>query len=285
MNTTDEPFPWREYGDDELDTEYATLVRRVREKIEFPLSFSVVGFKCTDVFFQYERMLTPGVGRPSTVEYWRRSKDKVKDFSKRLGQDLFRTVNYFNHAPSHFPLMTAAKLYLYFGASVVFDPYAGWGDRCLAAMSVGVDYIGVEKNPNLEEPFKKLKARYPSTSNVRVLTGPCEEVDFDGIDFDFVLTSPPFWKRGKMIERYNDNEVSYSDFMESFIPVMERCVMKAACVCIYMPRGMYEDTASTLGPCDVELTARFNNRSVEVIYCWNIDKGPSSLEDGPYSTL
>jgi tRNA1(Val) A37 N6-methylase TrmN6 len=263
-------FPWRSYSSDELITEYILLKKKVDQDIIFPLPFSTIGYKCTNQFFQYERMNTPGLCRPSTIEYWNNNRDKVIKFAAKMGQKWFVVLNYFNHSPSHFPIVTAAKIYRYFEATKVFDPYAGWGDRCLAAMSVDIDYTGIDKNANLQCPFSHLK-QYPTKSKVNIIIDACENIDVSSIDFDFVLSSPPFWKRTKMMERYNDIEVTYQEFLSnSLIPTMTKCLNKNVWFCLYIPEDMYNDLTKTFGNCAKILKCKFNNRNIENVYCWNV---------------
>jgi hypothetical protein len=270
MKNMSREFPWRSHSDEELNAEFLRLRIKVKEKIRFPLSFSIVGFKCTNQLFQFERMRTPGVGRPSTLDYWNKKQEDVIRFSNKMGHDNFRTLNYFNHAPSHFPIVSAAKIYRHFNATKVFDPYAGWGDRCIAAMALDIDYFGIDANKALQKPFRNLIDRYhSSTSNAKVIFQRCEEVDLGVIDFDFVLSSPPFWKKGSMLERYQDIEVEYSTFLkESLCPVIKKCIDRGVWTCLYIPEEMYNDMTVVLGECQTKLECRFNNRNSSPIFCW-----------------
>jgi hypothetical protein len=48
--------------------------------------------------------------------------------------------------PFQFPPYVAGMVYRYFNAKNVFDPYTGWGDRCLGEMVLGINYIGCDSN-------------------------------------------------------------------------------------------------------------------------------------------
>ena len=268
-------FPWRIYIDDELYREYNRLKTKVislkEDKISFPIYFSSIGFKCTNCFFQYERMNTPGIGRPSTIDYWKKSKERIINFSRQQKRDYFSTCNYFNHTPSQFPIVTAAKIFNYFGAKKILDPYAGWGDRCIAAMVSDIDYTGIDCNQKLDEPYKELINFYPHNSKVDIIIDRCENIDLDQIQFDFVLSSPPFWKRGLMLERYNDIEIEYSTFMEqSMIPMMKKLLNHNIWVCLYIPEDMYKDLEKIYGPCTNTLLFNTNRTTVCQLYCWNL---------------
>ena len=265
-------FPWRKYEKKELMVEYEKLKNSLCTKIIFPIPFSVTGFKCSDSFTQYERMNTPGINKPSTIEYWNKKKDKIKKFGDKMNQNYFIIANYFNHAPSHFPIVTAGKIYRYFGANKVFDPYAGWGDRCLAAMALNIDYIGIEKNKKLKQPYSKIIKTYHSNSNIEIFFDSCENINIKNIKFDFVLTSPPFWKQGKMLERYSDKEIDYQFFMtNSLIPVIQKCIDRNVWVCLYIPIDMYNDLVEVFGKCNKKIKCKFNHRESSLIYCWKND--------------
>jgi hypothetical protein len=271
-------FPWREYTEKELDTEYVRLVSKINDTELRPMSritpiipFSTIGFKCTNSFFQYERMNTPGIGRPSTIEYWNKNHKNVRKFSKKVNRDLFSTLNYFNHAPSQFPIVTAGKIYKYFRATKVFDPYAGWGDRCLGAIALNISYIGVDSNKKLKDPYKKLLKwkKNSSESSTSIIIDKCENVDIKKLEFDFVLTSPPFWTKGKMIERYGSIELEREDFMKnSLIPVVGKCISSGVWVCLYIPEDMYIELEEIIGPCRKILKFKVTNCKIGNLYCW-----------------
>lgn len=160
-------FPFRKYTMQDLNTEFKKLIDKVQTSVSFPIEYSRIGYKCTNNFFQYERMLTPGINRPSSVKYWLERKENIIKFSKKQNRDYFSTVNYFNHSPSQFPIVAAAKIYRYFNAVSIFDPYAGWGDRCLAAISLNIKYTGIDSNSNLVEPYKNLLSNLAIETSIK----------------------------------------------------------------------------------------------------------------------
>ena len=280
-------FPWRKYTEKELIDEFYRLTQKITKPNKFPLPFSTIGFKFTNAFFQYERMNTPGIGRPSTIQYWQKNYLNVIKFSKKVNRDLFSTLNYFNHAPSQFPIVTAGKIYKYFGAKKILDPYAGWGDRLLGAMAVDIKYIGIDSNKNLQELFKymlsflkSMKTNSESTEHQlelfnnftfasKVIINKCENVDIEKLDYDFVLTSPPFWTKDKMIERYGDIEIQRTEFMKnSLIPVVSKCFNSGVWVCLYIPEDMYNELKNIIGPSRKILQFKVTNSKIAKLYCW-----------------
>lgn len=268
-------FPWRKHTNEELMHEFEKLKTKISKQIKFPILFSTIGFKCTNIFFQYERMNTEGINKPSTIQYWEKNKDNVIKFSKRVNRDIFSTLNYFNHSPSQFPIVTASLLYKHFKAKKVLDPYSGWGDRCLAAMAVGINYIGIDSNEALKEPYNKLIEFYYSygVNSYQFINSKCENVDLQELDYDFVFTSPPFWRNGKMIEKYRNVEVPYKVFMEnSLIPIFHKIKLekKAKMICLYIPTGMYNELSTIYGPADLMLEFKTTNTKISILFCWRL---------------
>ena len=81
-----------------------------------------------------------------------------------------------------------------FGVTKVCDPFFGWGGRCLGAMSLDIDYLGVDTNVDIKKPienmFNDLRDNYKSTNTV--YWGDSASIDFTKETYDFVLTSPPY---------------------------------------------------------------------------------------------
>jgi hypothetical protein len=267
----DDDLPWKKYTDDELIKEYNRLKLKLKETIRSvdPIPFSAIGCKCTNYFFQYERLNTPSIWKPSSVEFWKHCKDKVYLFSKNK-KDLYSTLNFYNHTPGQFLVMTAAKLYKHFNIKKIFDPYAGWGDRCLAAMSLDIDYIGVDSNINLKDPYEKIIEFYETKSKVKMYFEKSENLVVETFDFDFVFTSPPFWKNNQLVENYNNCEGNYNTFMNnSLIPIMKKCLPKNIWVCLYIPENMYNDLAVHIGPCKKIIKFKSCSTRCGEIFCWN----------------
>lgn len=318
------PFPWEERKDSELLAEF----RRVRDKFlpeirkapvsSLPIPYSVVGMICSDQFFQFERMRTPRFGRDSMVELWARPEiysrvldrcNRARARGDKTGSDnQLRTLIFMNHPPCQFSTMTALRIYEFFGAQHVFDPYAGWGDRCLAAMIKGCRYYGIDSNVNLKSPFKKMidlfsseRRAMPLTTTSRSERGArksTEPIHVDigqktekvvgrssSIEFDFVFSSPPFFcvggdfakdakaRAGAVLEHYNGCETSWDVFLkESLVPVMKFCFGRKpdAWVCLYIPRGMKAALEKKVGKCRMELPIQTRaGGPPSVVFCWN----------------
>ena len=284
LKMSEEDYPFRVYQNDDLlknFDKFREVLDAYQPSLNLPRKF--VGMACPDAFFQYERMATGGQGKKSPIEAWKdkRIRDHVKKQATRINyqrlQDALRL--FLPMMCKQFHPFQAGAVYKYFQAKAVFDPYAGWGDRCLAAMAYGVPYTGVDSNPNLVVPFQKMIAFYPpvGSAGTTFINSKAEDVDIGKIDFDIVLTSPPFWKgkNRKMIETYKGAELDYTKFMEeSLIPVMKRCLQKAHWVCLYIPSDMYEDLTRTFGTSTKDFLLPNQSSKIhkqvqnKCIYCW-----------------
>lgn len=279
-------FPWKTFTKNELMDEYYNLIDKI--EISTPsnnIKLSRVGYKCSNAFFQYERMKTPSQGKISCYNWWKRNKSKILNnkYKSQQNKHPMEIIAFFNSAPSQFRPYIAGMTYKYFNATKIFDPFAGWGDRCLAAMAMDLDYIGVDCNNHLTSAYKKLIDYYPTKSDITILIDKCENINIEKLDFDFVLTSPPFWNNNKtkLLENYNNSENDYELFMNNcLIPIMKKCLKRNIWFCLYIPKNMYEDIEDIFGKCKKKIyfgTPVNNKKSTEhgkfinnIIYCFKL---------------
>jgi len=265
-------FPFRKYKKDDLMNDYNSLKNKLlTEKINTKLKYSRVGCKSSNRFFQYERMKTPSQGKISCYKYWSKNKKKIIDYannSDKKSNDLFAFVSFLNHPPAQFLPYIAGQVYLYFNAKKILDPYCGWGDRCIAAMSLNIDYIGIDSNENLKPAYDKMINYYPCNSNIEIIYDKCENINLFDIDFDFILTSPPYWnEKKKILEEYKDCELDYDKFLNnSLLPLIinSKKKNKDMWVCINIPTFMYNDIKKRIGKCRkiLKFSTNRNNKSV-----------------------
>ena len=277
-NCNKEQFPWRTYTSSALLDDYQRTQMKFKQKqgaytCEESMPHSNLGYMCTNVFFQFERMRTSGLGgsRADAVEFWSRSANAVQIYSRKVKRDLFSTVNFFSHSPSQFPILTAAKFYNFFGATAVLDPYAGWGDRCLASMLANVDYIGFDSNTRLEKPYQQLVSQYPHDNKIKMNFQPCEDANLDDLKFDLLFSSPPWFDENRvMVEMYHGAETDYGTFMtKSLVPVVTDTIYKKIPVALHLPSHMYEDLAKEVGPCQNKYHFNTARSKQQTIYYWS----------------
>ena len=188
-------------------------------------------------------------------------------------QDIFETYRVNRGCVSIFQAGTAKHLYQRFGATSVLDPCAGWGGRLLAAHSLGLRYTGIDTNPHLMKPYS-LILKDLNDPNLRMIWQSCLDTDFEAIDYDFVLTSPPYGN----VELYTgmpewpSKEAFYNAFL---IPLLEKCLRscRGRYVCFNISPAMYSDLLRCgFRPCDtmVDLPQRVRGGvdKQNKIYIW-----------------
>lgn len=216
---------------------------------------SNAGMMCTDQYFQKERLKTAGCRRDkqTPLEFYKAKRELVHRNAEKNGGTVFRAWVFLSQAPAHFPPLLAARLYRRFGATAVADPFAGWGDRALGAMALGIPYLGVDSNRRLRSCFRSMCDALPGGERVTVLFQKSQTVDFDQYDFDLVLSSPPYYdktRRHGLIEWYNGAETSYQKFMdECLVPVTQRFLDRGVRVLYALPHHMHIDLEARINCC------------------------------------
>lgn len=189
----------------------------------------------------------------------------------------FFEANRFNNAVCFFKASTAKFLYNKFKATKVLDPTAGWGGRLLGAWSLGIDYTGIDTNINLKSAYDDMIEHLPKNeSKLSMIFDDCLKVDFSKIDYDFVLTSPPYvnLEMYECMEPFPSDESFYKDFL---IPLIEKClthIKEGGTVCINISPSMYEKLLKRgYRSCDEEFDLlqqkRLSKSKQDKIYCWN----------------
>jgi hypothetical protein len=303
------PFPWRTYTKKELDDDFQKLRDRILDDPitpSTPIKRPLVGYKCTNAFFQKERLRIRSQNKPSAIDYWKKNHKYVTRYNSN--NDMFGRVVFLSFAPSEFSAYAAGAVYAYFmrllgktpETFTVQDFYSGWGNRMLGAMALGVRYIGCDANTRLEKAYGKLAAfgkgrtpnqpfepqtvlpknkLTPSRAGGTALyfqrseTLPKSLIPAKGVDI--VFSSPPFFD-GNLVEEYPGTESDYEMFMRtSLVPIMKRCLAAKIWVCLYIPTNMYNDLKKEFGSAKkkFKFVAKMNNlngaySNSNIIYCW-----------------
>jgi len=114
------------------------------------------------------------------------------------------------YSVSHFKPLIAKYIYSKYSASKVIDYSAGWGARALAALSLGVEYYGID--PLTSAKVNEIIKYFGGTG--KVIDGCSESIDYNAFpSVDISFSSPPFFD----LEIYaNDDKQSshYSNYSE-----------------------------------------------------------------------
>lgn len=166
-----------------------------------------------------------------------------------------------------FKATTAKYLYRKYRAKSVLDPTAGWGGRMLGAWALGIDYTGIDTNVEMIPAYDQMiqflenetKAKNrlfeEDSANLKMIWSSCLDVDFSQLNYDFVLTSPPYinLELYEHMEPWQTDQAFYEQF---FIPLWQKCVdhiQKGGNVAFNISPKMYEDALKFgLKPCDEE---------------------------------
>jgi hypothetical protein len=226
---------------------------------------SLVGNKAMDYFFFANRLRTKGIRGISFPE-WLKTDEYKKPYYQRLIKKSMESGNSLIKAKyaafrlysgsgtiSAFKPIIARSLYCRYDPTTILDFSAGWGGRCLAAMSLDKNYIGFDTNKTLRPAYAGMKKLYPTKGDIRIEFRDSSKVDYSKYDYDMVFTSPPYFKKTKPTEKY-EQMPEYSDrddFNERFLfPVVRNTyknLKSGGVYCLNIPMDMYEDVKTVLG--------------------------------------
>jgi len=132
--------------------------------------------------------------------------------------------------------------------TAILDFSAGWGGRCLAAISMGIPYIGIDANTNMKSAYASMKEMLDPWADVQMFFQPSETFDFSKHAYDLVMTSPPYFR----LEEYEKMPEygSKQGFLDKFfIPVVTQAwthLQDGGHLALNMPEEMYDAIKSYL---------------------------------------
>jgi len=138
-----------------------------------------------------------------------------------------------------FKAPTTKHLCLKYNATSMLDFTAGWGGRLLGARSLNIDYIGIDTNINLKEGYDKMIEKFGGT----MIWDSCLNVDFSKLNYDFVLTSPPYVNLEiyENMTLFESKEKYYKMFLIPMIEKSLKYIKNNGKVCINISKDMYND--------------------------------------------
>jgi hypothetical protein len=208
----------REYSANQILDDYNHLVEigcRAKEQSNKKLT----GNRVVDAFTFTERLNTIGSKGINFYQFWKNRvfysrKNYVKKYlsfankqhhqtTEKMWYNLYRF--YFTSTNCFRPLV-AMEYYCMFSPNCVLDMTAGWGGRLIGACALNIpNYIGIDNNTNLKEPYRQLTAfLQPHTNtNINLRIQDALTVDYSQLKYDMVFTSPPYYD----LEQYGDKSV------------------------------------------------------------------------------
>ena len=284
--------PFKHYTKKDLLHDFERLHDKLVAKEDFQtIHFDrpLTGYAASNAFFQKERLRVRSQGKISAIDYWKQNQEYIQAYKEKTGKtNDFSILTFLSFTPSQFSPYVAGRVYQHFDATHVFDPYAGWGDRCVAAMALGIDYTGCDTNKRLLPCYDKMITFYRDHSDSRLVIHfqPSESVKIPKRT-DLIFSSPPFYgTTSKLVEEYPGTENSYETFMmTSLVPVVRKGLAMGIWVCLYIPENMYKDLRKHVGKARVKLTfdVKKNNLNAmeaqsNVIYCFRGETAPTAQQ-------
>ena len=108
-----------------------------------------------------------------------------------MANRLFEAWRINNGSITFFKMCNATYIYKKYNATKVLDMTAGWGGRILGAINLNIEYTGFDTNLSLKPGYDGLLACFPN-HRTKMIWGSCLDYDFSTLDYDFMLTSPPY---------------------------------------------------------------------------------------------
>lgn len=253
-----------------------------------------IGNRATDHFF-FEKRLDTGSKRgdnESFPEFFKRHGWNDASSYKRLykmGMDAgqsseraaYSVFGLYWGAVNSFKPLIARAIYAKYNPHTVLDFSAGWGGRCLAAMSLDINYIGFDTNTDLKKPYADMIKAFPHKSSAVIHFKDSSKVDYSKYKYDMVFTSPPYYIKTKPTEAYK-HMPQYKDraeFNDKFLfPVVRNTykhLQSGGTYALNVPMDMYDDLVPVLGKASSKMLLPKQKRAgsgegsyKEYIYFW-----------------
>jgi len=251
LKDTEPTYPeFRRMGLPALD--FFFLQHRLKAKTRSHLSF-------------YDAMKSPE-RRAHLLELVKRYKKKTPreyETPEALLKAQYQVFQLYYGSINQFRPMVAKWLYLRLKPKRgILDYSAGWGGRLLAAMSLGIPYIGIDANTKMETSYRRMIRTLEPDARVQLFFQPSETVDFSAFDYDLVFTSPPYF----MLEEYEKmpDYVSKANFLERFfVPVTLAAwkhLRRGGHMALNMPEEMFEAIKDKLPKTKERIRMKLSNR-------------------------
>ena len=174
--------------------------------------------------------------------------------------------------------LVAIEIYTKYKPTSVLDFTCGWGGRLVGACALNIpNYIGIDINTNLINPYLEMKSFFKNISetNIDIFFENAVNFDYSKIIYDMVLTSPPYY----FLEKYSNNETynnSKTEMKNNFyVPVISntyKYLQQGGYYCLNINKEIYEDICiGLLGQANDMIPLKKSKRQndyEEYIYVW-----------------
>lgn len=190
--------------------------------IPYYIDINKTGLKASDRHHWYARMACDSLNSPSPIRNWYQKKHRLTlENSKYFESSPKTALALRKYIASQFRPTAALALYSMFKAKRIYDPCGGWGDRLIAAMAANLEYHCRDTNPLALAGYAAMEHMYDHEKEVSFEYEGAEVNSPEG-SFDFIFTSPPYWKA----EKYQGDKSShvlfkkFDDWLSGFMMPM-----------------------------------------------------------------
>jgi hypothetical protein len=253
---------------------------------------SRVGANFVDYFTIKEKLETIGAKGMTFYDFWeKKSVYEKKTYIKKLlnyfntekrnqniYQKWFRLFNIYFGSINIFKPIIAMEIYCRFKPLNILDFTMGWGGRLVGACALNIhSYTGIDLNKNLEQPYNEMVKvlKEHSTTNIKLIFKSALDVDYSKLNYDLVLTSPPYYN----IEKYRGQPIMTKedwnkDFYEPLFTKTFKYLKNGGHYCLNVPKEVYNNVCiKVLGKATLFIPLYKNLRNKndtykEYIYVW-----------------
>ena len=253
---------------------------------------SRVGSKFVDYFTSLQRLNTVGnKGLTFWDLYENRDKFLKKNYVNKMYKFYAKTKpnysdikiwwqisNIYFGSINIFKPTIAMSVYCKYKPNSILDFTMGWGGRLIGATALNISkYTGIDLNSELKKPYNEMvKTLKPLTeTSINLIFKDALKVDYSKIDYDLVLTSPPYYnteiyKGTKKLDKENWN----NNFYKPLFTMTFKNLKQGGHYCLNVPKEVYENVCiGVLGDADEFLPLPKALRTTEekykeYIYVW-----------------
>jgi 16S rRNA G966 N2-methylase RsmD len=243
------------------DVSQEEALRSFRALIECDIerpTHSRAGLATLDRFFFSERIKAYKRGGPffeilDDPVKGKKLREKALQYRGSLSMKvLYGTYQLYYGTVNAFRPQIAAWIYNQFKPSRILDITAGWGGRALAAISLGIPYIGIDSNVDLKRSYDGMLELVGG--DVTMIYEPAEAVAYYMLpEYDLIFTSPPYFnvETYEHMPEYKGKQMFLNVFLMPTISKAWASLKKGGTMALNMPQEMTEPIVEMLGPAEM----------------------------------
>jgi hypothetical protein len=150
------------------------------------------------------------------LQFWKTHQHEIKEKAKSMGEVNIRNLReaqyQLHYECTTFKPSLMVGFIKYLGSKRILDPFMGWSDRLIAAISQDDKieyYVGIDSNSELFPGYKEIINFFIPSENDRkkyiLIEGEFEKVTLPNLKYDLIFSSPPYYD----LEEYSDKNQSY----------------------------------------------------------------------------